>query len=101
LLQWLHEQRLLYRLAIVVPAAISLEYPTILDFETPRLNGYSRETTVAEKFEAMVKFGQLNSRMRDFFDIWLLSRQFDYDRAAANSRGDCVPSPVLGGNRDN
>ena len=72
---------------VVVPAAIRLEYPTILDFEAPQLNGYSRETTVAEKFQAMVKLGQLNSRMRDFFDIWLLSRQFDFD---GNSLGDAV-----------
>jgi predicted nucleotidyltransferase component of viral defense system len=64
---------------VVVPSVIPMEYPTILDFEAPRLNGYSRETTVAEKFEAMVKLGQLNSRIRDFFDIWLLSRQFDFD----------------------
>jgi len=64
---------------IVVPSAIPMEYPTVLDFEAPQLNGYSRETTVAEKFEAMVKLGQLNSRIRDFFDIWLLSRQFDFD----------------------
>ena len=39
---------------VVVPSVISMEYPTILDHEPPRLNGYSRETTVAEKFEAMV-----------------------------------------------
>ncbi|REJ65619.1 MAG: nucleotidyl transferase AbiEii/AbiGii toxin family protein [Planctomycetota bacterium] len=64
---------------VVVPSVVSMEYPTILDHEPPRLNAYSRETTVAEKFEAMVKLGQLNSRIRDFFDIWLLARQFDFD----------------------
>lgn len=64
---------------VVVPSAVAMEYPTILDHDPPRLNGYSRETTVAEKFEAMVKLGQLNSRIRDFFDIWLLARQFDFD----------------------
>jgi hypothetical protein len=45
----------------------------------PQLRGYSKETTIAEKFEAMVKLGILNSRMKDFFDIWLISRQFDFD----------------------
>jgi transcriptional regulator of nitric oxide reductase len=36
---------------------------------------------VAEKFEAMVQLGTLNSRMKDFFDLWLLSRNFDFDGA--------------------
>ncbi|MFH0784660.1 MAG: nucleotidyl transferase AbiEii/AbiGii toxin family protein [Pseudomonadota bacterium] len=47
----------------------------------PRLLCYSRESAIAEKFEAMVKLGALNSRMKDFYDIWLLSRQFDFDGA--------------------
>ena len=64
---------------VVTPSVVATEYPTILDHDPPRLNGYSRETTVAEKFEAMVKLGQLNSRIRDFFDIWLLARQFDFE----------------------
>ena len=64
---------------VVVPAAVPMSYPTILDLPAPHLLGYSRETAVAEKFEAMVKLGELNSRMKDFFDIWLLSRSFDFD----------------------
>jgi Nucleotidyl transferase AbiEii toxin, Type IV TA system len=64
---------------VVVPAAMAITYPTILDLPAPHLMGYSRETTVAEKFEAMVKLGELNSRMKDFFDLWLLSRSFDFD----------------------
>jgi hypothetical protein len=51
-----------------------IEFPTILDHRPPRLRGYSRETAVAEKFEAMVNLGLLNSRMKDVFDIWLLPR---------------------------
>jgi hypothetical protein len=34
---------------------------------------------VSEKFEAMTKLGLLNSRMKDFYDLWILSRQFDFD----------------------
>jgi len=64
---------------VVIPAPASLEYPTILDLPAPKLRGYSKESTIAEKFEAMVKLGALNSRMKDFFDIWLLSRQFDFE----------------------
>src|SRR4030042_1515468 len=63
---------------VIIPAPESLEYPTILDLAAPKLHGYSKESTIAEKFEAMVKLDILNSRMKDFFDIWLLSRQFDF-----------------------
>lgn len=64
---------------IIVPSPESMNYPTILDLPAPHLRGYSRESTIAEKYEAMVKLGILNSRMKDFFDIWLISRQFDFD----------------------
>jgi len=64
---------------VVVPNPELIDYPTILDLEAPQLLGYSIESTIAEKFEAMVKLGVLNSRMKDFFDIWLLSRQFDFE----------------------
>lgn len=53
-------------------------YPTLLDYPAPRLAGYSRESLIAEKFEIMVKRGEINSRMKDFYDIWLLARQFDF-----------------------
>ena len=55
------------------------DYPTMLDHPAPVLLGYSRESTVSEKFEAMVKLGDLNSRMKDFYDIRLLSRQFEFE----------------------
>lgn len=85
---------------VVVPTPAMAEYPTILPLPAPRLKGYSRESAVAEKFEAMVKLGVLNSRVKDFFDIWLLSRQFDFDGptlAAAiaktfASRGTTIPA---------
>lgn len=67
--------------ALASPAELT-EYPVILDLPPPRLYGYSRETAIAEKFEAMVKLGPINSRMKDFFDIWLLSRQFEFDAPA-------------------
>ena len=40
---------------------------------------YPPETVVAEKVEAMVHLGSLNSRMKDFYDVWRLSRQFEFD----------------------
>jgi hypothetical protein len=64
---------------IIYPGPEESDLPTMLDFPAPRLLCYSRESAIAEKFEAMVKLGILNSRMKDFYDIWLLSRQFDFD----------------------
>ncbi|MEE8210918.1 MAG: nucleotidyl transferase AbiEii/AbiGii toxin family protein [Acidiferrobacterales bacterium] len=64
---------------VVVPRPTMAAYPTILSFPAPQLRGYSRESAVAEKLEAMVKLGVLNSRMKDFYDIWFLARQFDFD----------------------
>lgn len=66
---------------VVVPAPEMLELPALLGYPAPRLFCYSRESAIAEKFEAMVRRGELNSRMKDFFDIWLLSRQFDFNGA--------------------
>ncbi|RJP17783.1 MAG: nucleotidyl transferase AbiEii/AbiGii toxin family protein [Deltaproteobacteria bacterium] len=64
---------------VISPGPDEVDYPTLLDLPAPRLLGYSRESAIAEKFEAMVKLGILNSRMKDFFDIWLLSRQFEFN----------------------
>lgn len=64
---------------VVFPEPEAIVLPTLLDFPAPELQGYSRESTIAEKFEAMVSLGELNSRMKDFFDIWLLSRTFDFN----------------------
>ena len=64
---------------VIVPSPQPAEYPTILDFPAPRLPGYSKESVVAEKFESLVTLGMLNSRMKDYYDIWSLSRQFDFD----------------------
>ena len=63
---------------IVVPDAGTVLYPTILDFQAPELKGYTMESTIAEKFQAMIKLGILNSRMKDFYDIWFLSHTFDF-----------------------
>jgi hypothetical protein len=64
---------------VVTPKPVQTSFPTLLDFPAPRLAMYPRETVVAEKFEAMVKLGLTNSRMKDFYDIWALSREFDFD----------------------
>ena len=48
--------------------------PVLLDLPAPRLRAYRPETVIAEKFQAMVVLGRANSRMKDFYDIWVLSR---------------------------
>lgn len=63
----------------VLPGPVPLKYPTILDFPAPRIKGYRRENSIAEKFEAMCTRGIKNSRMKDFYDIWLLSKRFNFD----------------------
>jgi hypothetical protein len=63
---------------VVTPTAQPLTYLAMLDFPAPQLVGYPRETVIAEKFQAMVFLGAINSRMKDFYDIWLLARQFEF-----------------------
>ncbi|MCK4667020.1 nucleotidyl transferase AbiEii/AbiGii toxin family protein [Candidatus Dependentiae bacterium] len=64
---------------VVYPKPKVINYPVILDFPEPNLKGYPVESMVTEKFEAMVKLGLLNSRMKDFYDIWILIHQFDFN----------------------
>ena len=61
------------------PGAEVIDYPALLDLPSPRLRAYARETVIAEKFQAMVTLGRANSRMKDFYDIWLLSQSFPFD----------------------
>ena len=64
---------------VVYPRPKMIDYPVILDLPKPRLKGYPLETVVSEKFEAIVKLGLLNSRMKDFYDIWLMMHQFNFN----------------------
>jgi predicted nucleotidyltransferase component of viral defense system len=63
----------------IVPASEEVEYPTLLKFPPPKLHAYSKASVVAEKFEAMVKLGVANSRMKDFYDLWVLAQRFEFD----------------------
>ncbi len=54
----------------VTPSPAEIEFPVLLANPAPRLIGYPPETTIAEKFEVMLKRGLANSRMKDFHDIW-------------------------------
>jgi predicted nucleotidyltransferase component of viral defense system len=63
----------------ITPEAKVVDFPALLDFPAPRLRAYPRETVVAEKLEAMVKLGMANSRMKDFYDVAVLARDFDFE----------------------
>lgn len=63
----------------VVPGPEEIVYPTLLDFSPPRLRSYPREVVVAEKYQAMVVLGIANTRMKDFYDLWVLSNQFGFE----------------------
>jgi predicted nucleotidyltransferase component of viral defense system len=67
---------------IITPAPVEIDYPVLLDSPVPHLRAYPVETVVAEKFNAMVILGIANSRLKDFYDLWLISRTFEFDRAA-------------------
>jgi hypothetical protein len=83
-------ERLLYRLSrsplqvdcgfgdAITPVPVFTDFPTLLDFPAPQLHTYPKETVVAEKFEAIVRLGMANSRMKDFYDLWALASDFPF-----------------------
>ena len=58
---------------VVSPKPLLVEYPVLLDGESPKLYAYTLESAIAEKYHAMVNLDLANSRMKDFYDIWYLS----------------------------
>ena len=87
---------------IVYPDPQNTEIPSMLGFPPAKLLCYSRESSIAEKFEAAVSLGEVNSRMKDFFDIWGLSRQFEFNggrlaeaiRLTFQRRGTELPAEI-------
>lgn len=63
----------------ITPGAIEIEYPSLLELPPPKLRAYPPETVLAEKFQAMTALGMVNSRMKDFFDIWAISTTFAFE----------------------
>lgn len=84
LMGMLHQARIPLQVDIgfgdaVTPKPEKIQFPTLLDNSPPQLLAYPRYTMVAEKLEATVRLGMANSRMKDFYDLWLISRLFDFD----------------------
>jgi hypothetical protein len=66
----------------ITPAPVETSFPTLLEFPAPLLLAYPRETVVAEKFEALVKLGMANTRMKDFHDLRTISQMFSFTGAS-------------------
>lgn len=64
---------------VITPEPLWIEYPTILDEDTPRIRAYTLESSIAEKYQAMVKLDMANSRMKDFYDIYFLSEKRSFE----------------------
>lgn len=87
---------------VVYPNPKVIRYPVILDLPEPNLKAYPVESLVSEKFEAMVKLSLLNSRMKDYYDIWLLIHKFDFNgqklagalKKTFNSRNTTLPKTI-------
>ena len=62
----------------IEPGLNDVDMPVLLDLPSPRLRAYPQETVIAEKFQAMVMLGRANSRMKDLYDIWVLSRCYEF-----------------------
>ena len=65
---------------VIVPKQEKRQIPTQLpDFESPTVNTYSVETTVAEKLDAILSLMEFSSRMKDYYDIYYIANKFDFD----------------------
>ena len=86
----------------ITPAPVEIDYPALLDAPAPRLRAYPVETVVAEKFEALVTLGMANSRLKDFYDLWLIAQTFEFRqsvlvdavRRTFERRGTALPADM-------
>lgn len=81
---WLGEVRVRMQLDVgfgnaIEPGAVEADYPVLLDAPAPRIRAYPPEAVVAEKLHAMVLLAERNSRMKDFYDVYVLATRFAFD----------------------
>ncbi len=57
--------------------AADLDYPTLLGHEPPHVRAYRPQYVVAEKLEALVALGFVNSRLKDYYDLWRILMNMD------------------------
>ena len=85
---------------VITPGTVETEVPSLLGLPRAKLQTYPRESVVAEKFETMVNLGLANSRMKDFYDLLSLSREFAFEgnllsvaiQKTFTRRGTALPS---------
>lgn len=63
---------------IIYPERVIMDFPVLLNEEVPKIYAYSLPSVIAEKFEAIVSLGYLNSRFKDFYDLYVLSKTFSF-----------------------
>jgi hypothetical protein len=86
----------------VEPGVEDIDLPVLLDMPSPHLRAYPPETVIAEKLHAMVVLGMANSRMKDYYDVWMLVTRFDLEtqrlsraiQATFARRDTVVPSEI-------
>lgn len=66
----------------ITPGPVEIDYPTLLDAPAPHLWAYPIETVVAEKFHVIATRGIVNSRLKDYYDLWLIAETFELERAS-------------------
>lgn len=89
----------------VEPGVEDIDLPVLLDMPSPHLRAYPPETVIAEKFHAMVILGRANSRMKDYYDVWMLTSAVELDPerlrraivATFARRNTAIPAEVPGG----
>jgi len=93
----------------VTPAPEMATYPVMLEgMPAPELRVYPQYTVIAEKFEAIISLGMANSRMKDYFDLWVLLRNSELDQvvleravlATLVRRGTVLPAGIPSGLSD-
>lgn len=92
----------------VEPGILDIDLPVLLGMPSPHLRAYPPETVIAEKFHAMVALGRANSRMKDYYDVWMLMSRFELEPerlrqaivATFTRRATAVPSVVPDGLSD-
>lgn len=63
----------------IEPSPHDVDFPVLLDGPPPRIRDYPREAVIAEKLHAMIALGEVNTRFKDFHDVYMLASRFSFD----------------------
>jgi hypothetical protein len=80
----------------ITPGPIEIDYPTLLDAPAPHLRAYPIATVVAEKFHALATRGIANSRLKDYYDLWLIAETFELERGPLAAAPEQLAAVVAG-----